>query len=451
MYTTEINILYSIFFLVLLPISIYNIDRVVNSFLIAIGLNVFPLMFIGQLSNIDQRLIGIPTAYLPIFSSMIAFAIVSKFRIDKLDQNICLSYLFLMSYLFVQSLITVKHYDSFIIYFSMWILNIYTMLSISCVFSTLNLESGLLLLRRFVLVIAISSIIGIMRKLSGISVDANFMPLMNRNGTIFVLIPAVPLSLLLFDLKMFNRRLFISLFLIFLINMLLLQSRTGFLGFFLSVFMYYFFKNKIVFLKITTAIFIIVVIVLLTRITVFLDIARRLGNLASLFQALIAYGRNATIEATVDYKRIIILLNGIQVIKNNFLLGTGVGLDNYREYLKPIIDGNKELYVRPHNFYVSYLAEFGIIGFSILLFIIYQVWHKTSILIIGRSRNIRLPMYSFRAIIITLLIMLAFNEYVTYPLVWILLGIILGMSNSIYKNKAKISENVQIHSTNAYI
>lgn len=59
------------------------------------------------------------------------------------------------------------------------------------------------------------------------------------------------------------------------------------------------------------------------------------------------------------------------VFKENIMLGIGIGIDSYRKYvLQNISDGNITI---PHNFIIQSLVQFGLIGFVVIVIIMFLV------------------------------------------------------------------------------
>lgn len=114
-----------------------------------------------------------------------------------------------------------------------------------------------------------------------------------------------------------------------------------------------------------------------------------------------------------DTRRIYLLIAALETIKNNFPLGTGFGLENYKEfaslYISNAYAGNVRLSMT-HNFYVSYLALSGIFFLPLLILVLKPAF-------VCKNR--------FSIIYILFLVGIAFNEYITSPLFWALHGLTL--------------------------
>ncbi len=113
-----------------------------------------------------------------------------------------------------------------------------------------------------------------------------------------------------------------------------------------------------------------------------------------------------------DHQRLCLTINNLNHIEKTFPKGTGIGLNSYLNSLKnnnlgckaPNHDGN--LYIRAHNFYISYLAEMGIFFIPLILFLFLKL----------RNRN-------SGYIILGLLFGFLGHEYLTSPYTWMILGL----------------------------
>ena len=113
-----------------------------------------------------------------------------------------------------------------------------------------------------------------------------------------------------------------------------------------------------------------------------------------------------------DHQRLCLTINNLNHIEKTFPKGTGIGLNSYLNSLEknklgceaPYYEG--ELYIRAHNFYISYLAEMGIFFIPLILFLILKL----------RNRN-------SGYIILGLLIGFFGHEYLTSPYTWMIIGL----------------------------
>ena len=117
-------------------------------------------------------------------------------------------------------------------------------------------------------------------------------------------------------------------------------------------------------------------------------------------------------EILQDNQRLCLTLNNFSHIEKTFPKGTGIGLKSYQNSLKKYNlgckghDNNDILYIRAHNFYISYFAEMGIFFIPLIIFLILKL----------RNRN-------SGYIILGLLIGFLGHEYLTSPYTWMVMGL----------------------------
>ena len=431
----NINLLAGIYLILSVILFLYSMKSYRNSlksYLYAIALNVFPLIYIGYLGNENTRLFRIPIAYFPLIASFFSSLVISRSKILRKEKFLFFIYLTLLFYLFVQSFLIIKiqNYASFLEYYFMWVVNIFLMFTVSYITYHINYKILLDILKKLVLLITISSLIGILKYLMRLQYDANFMPMMVRNGTAYIIVMVTPILLFLRDTRVLKSYIFISSVILYFICLLLIKSRMGLIGFMFAFIIYYVYKYKFQLHKLIPflLLFIFTFVVMLYSPIGKSSQERLKRTLVS--AQLVLSGEGLTPEMG-DYARFQLILYGIEIIKKNFWFGTGVGLENYRiklGELNPIRES------KPHNFYVSYLAEFGMIGFSILMILLLMVWRRFSR--IGISKTLS---YAFNTIFITVMFMLFMNEYITYPFTWFIWGIGLGLS---YVKTGEINETL---------
>ena len=127
-----------------------------------------------------------------------------------------------------------------------------------------------------------------------------------------------------------------------------------------------------------------------------------------------------------DYNRIMLLTIAFEIIKHNFWFGTGSGLENYREAFHKVSNYTHDS--KAHNFYVSYFAELGLIGYCILMVILVLIYKQLA------------PMNSkyraFRVAFWVIAIMMTMNEYILLPEIWFYFGMLSGISYRYKKDKS---------------
>ena len=127
-----------------------------------------------------------------------------------------------------------------------------------------------------------------------------------------------------------------------------------------------------------------------------------------------------------DFKRFLYLEKSYTLFLENPLFGTGSGLLNYQNSALNLFD---ESFSKAHNFYISYLTENGIIGFSIMLMILCLIFSE-----LRKSKN---TTFAF-----VIAISLFFNEYIFQPELWLITALLTASSNKNSKKIDKTSEDL---------
>lgn len=114
-----------------------------------------------------------------------------------------------------------------------------------------------------------------------------------------------------------------------------------------------------------------------------------------------------------DTRRVYLSLAAIESLKDTFPLGTGFGLENYVQFaginIGEVYSGSVRLSMS-HNFYLSYAALSGIFFVPLLVFLLMPI---------SNSLN------EYKYLYIMFLIGIAFNEYITSPIFWVVHGLML--------------------------
>ena len=126
-----------------------------------------------------------------------------------------------------------------------------------------------------------------------------------------------------------------------------------------------------------------------------------------------------------------LILSAIEIIKNNFWFGTGIGLENYRNAFHKYVSFYHHD-SKAHNFYLSYFAELGVFGFILLILILGVLYKKLS----KNKTHI-----AFRISFIGIAFMMTMNEYIGLPELWFFYGILIGVSintKNVHNNRGSV-------------
>ncbi len=381
------------------------------AFAFSVIINVFPLMFLPYFGMDMARILGIPLSYLPIFSIVIFYFIMYRLKIIKGDFLWILFCLLFIVYITMTSFINEISILTLIYYIS-WPINFFIFLQARSYYSSVNSYLIPKLIKILIYIIALGCIVGLIRYNIGISQDANFMPTMNRNGVVIFLIINTPLVFYLRDIKFISKINFFLIWILISVTLFSIQSRSGLICFAFVTLIYHFRFRYFIYI-----IFFIIISFALLSFSFTDNSTQRLILTIETIQKLIDEGDPNQDET--DYARAMLLKSAMIIIKENFWLGTGVGLDNYRTSFHHLITE----YARDsksHNFYLSYFAELGIIGFSILLIILYGVFKKISC----RDKM----SFAFRIAFLGTALNMTMNEYILMPELWFFFGMLSGFS-----------------------
>jgi len=153
---------------------------------------------------------------------------------------------------------------------------------------------------------------------------------------------------------------------VFIATVFLCSSKLGIISLFISLPLIFLYKFK-TFLSIKKAAVLILVIVVMAFVAykIFPSAFERLSSLANV--------SSATVDKTSSEStavRVLIWEQSIQIIKNNFWLGTGVGDANdalYKAYAANGLTGASEHNLNAHNQYFQSFIGLGIIGFIMIM------------------------------------------------------------------------------------
>lgn len=383
------------------------------SFGYALAINIFPLFWMPYYSMDSARLGGIPLAYLPIISAGFALVIRSKLKIKSKHKVIFFLAILFLVYTFTTSLIvhgvTFKNFA----YWFAWVLNLLIFFGAISFFSNLDSSLYYKVIKSTTIILILGCLVGLFRYFSGINHDANFMPVVNRNGTVVFIVMIVPLLFFIYSNRVISKKIYISSFAIIAFCLLFIFSRSGLLGFLFGIILYYLnFSYKNI-LKIF-AILVLVMAIFSTGIA-----EKSLKRLERITTSVEMLSSGEKMDSSMgDYNRVMLLQNAILIIQNNFWFGTGLGLENYKKAFHKVSNYHHDS--KAHNFYLSYFAELGFIGFMILIILLSLIYKNLAPL----SSKYRAFKVSFWAVAL----MMTMNEYILLPELWFFFGMLSGIS-----------------------
>lgn len=370
-------------------------------------------MFAPSFSMDLARLAGVPLAYLPIMSAGFALSAQGRLQIDNYNKGLLTLSLVFSIYTFITGLIINDFSFVNFTYWVVWPFNFLIFFAAMRLFTTASNIQSTTLLKSISFILTLGCAVGIARFVFGISGDSNFMPVVNRNGTVIFVVMVLPLLFGLHSRREISTSFFGASLSIIFVALILMTSRSGLIGALVAVSVYYIRFNIQSLLKFGL-ILSVMGIFLMTEIG---DVAiqRMDAGLASTQK----YTSGDEFDADEkDFNRVQLMTAAILVIEKNFLLGSGLGLENYRKKLREVSNYHKES--KAHNFYLSYMAELGLLGLSALIIFFSLVFQK----LIG----LRSIYPEFRTSFIVIAVMMTMNEYILLPEIWFFFGVLVGIS-----------------------
>src|SRR5690606_7344022 len=147
-------------------------------------------------------------------------------------------------------------------YWFAWPLNLAIFFSAASFFSRVSPDMAARVIYVTVYILVAGCVVGLLRYASGIAEDANFMPVMNRNGTVVLIAMAFPLLLYLHTERYISRKVLILSITCVGLALLLTFSRSGLIGVMCGMFIYYMRKSLRGLLKTATAVAVVLLLAL---------------------------------------------------------------------------------------------------------------------------------------------------------------------------------------------
>lgn len=414
-------------------VALSSQSRRMYVFSMAIAVNIFPLMFTAHLGMGDiRRLAGIPFSYLPFIAASLSLIVSTRFTIDRKDGPLaCLAisfvaYITLTSFWHGVDSKTLSYYLS-------WPFNFAIFLSAKVFFSKMNSSAADKVLQSLLTMMVLGCLIGLWRHFSGIADNPNFMPLVNRNGTVVFIIMISPLIFYMKEKQVLGMFQMGMIWILFFVTLILIGSRSGIIGFIFSTMFYYTKINNLRSIKRFLLVVALISAVFFCGIYYHNGFAKHLFNTAGRIARIV--DGSGIERGGSDYKRYVLMLGSLEIIKSNFFFGCGVGMENYRRAFNENFSFGADS--KAHIFYLSYLAELGVIGFTLLMLLLTDIYRKLPAL----GSNDR----AFRVSFITIAVMMTMNEYILLPQLWFFFGLLAGISRSKKRQGRALLNNLIIN------
>jgi O-antigen ligase len=414
--------IHAIFIAISFCIVIYGLinEKARNfSFTLAVAVNIFPFTFYNNYMHEDFAIYQIPLAYIPIAAAGLSLILATKVRIIRED----IFWVLLSTAFFFYTLLT-SFRNGFdlrtLFYVLAFPFNFMLFLVARAFFSKVDSETGHRVLKSICLVLFVGCLVCWFKDYFGFGFEPNFMPMITRNGTVVFVAMVAPLFFYLYekgDIGLMKALLFWG---VLYSTAVLIGSRAGIVGLIFSTFFYYMrFRVKSLlivgfFVTIMGSLFLLD----------FGDYAAK--RMIQTKDTVLRVNDDVEVlrEGSSENVRLVVILSAIEIFKHNMWFGTGLGYGNYiREYDKY---GLYVLRVKSHSFYFSYLAELGIVGYSMLIALLMGIYQRLAPL----SGEFR----AFRISFLTISVMMLFNEFIYLPELWFFYGMLAGISRASNQN-----------------
>ena len=412
-------------------------------------LNLYKILFISLALNVTlgnifylttglTRVFGFPPSYIPGIV-LLLFYTITNLRVT--NRNMFLSGIALAIYSFISSFVRdVSIIKSLPYVLALPIYFIITSIAVNPILANETYPGNYCLIKdskiwfvRLIKLLVIIMLSSVFLKLTLNSEDCNFLLSQNRNGTAFIICIYLYTILIsvgrIFTVSRLSLNILILSSLIFSIH---LTSRTSFIFIPISILLSSIFNpymksyyGSLLSKRLIITFCLFLSVIIFTNAGTF--IIERVSSLPILFQAL--SNPSLITNSMPDFARITVVQQGILMFKNYFLFGVGLGRENFVNAARSIPEFQiiKGDYIRSHNFYISYLVDYGIIGFSIIIVFIQSIYkHLTS------YQKIVLDSPKYNTIFILLGLLFLTNEYVLAPEVYFLFTLPIPILNALH-------------------
>lgn len=400
-----------------------------RAFVLGIALNVFPLALQPYMNMDVARLGSMPLVYLPVTVAGVALILHNGLHFPRCHRSLYVFAVIYIVYTLCNTVLARGLTTSNVLYWLAWPMNILMLIAVASCVARMDTAFVNRMLGRLVQVLVAASVVGLARYASGFESDANFIPLMNRNGTVVLIALLFPLVFHVYDTQRKSRLWLLGCAGTIALCVAMTFSRSGLVGLMAGVVMYYWRFSLMGVVKLAAAV---------TVLSMFLasGVAERTTERLLLTgRTVSALVQNEDVDRSVgDRNRVMLVHGALATARSHFWFGTGLGMENYREGLSKA--SPLPLTSKAHNFYISYFAELGLFGFVLLLAVLQRIY--ASLAPLG-SRN-----RAFRVSFLVMALMMTMNEYILLPELWMFFGMLAGISRHTAAAGARVAASARI-------
>lgn len=382
-----------------------------RSVVLGLAVNVFPLALQHYVNMDIARVAGTPLVYLPVTAAGLAMVLHNGLHFPRSHRVLYLLMLIYLVYTFCNTMLARGVTLGNLVYWLAWPLNFLMFIAAASMVSRMEPDFVDRVLERCVQVLVGASAVGLLRYASGYEPDSNFIPLMNRNGTVVLIALLFPLVFHVHEARRKSRLWLFACAGTIALCVALTFSRSGLVGLVAGVILYYGRFSLMGVVKLATA---VIVLALFLSSGIAERTTERLLRTGDSIRTLVM---NEQVDRSKgDGNRMLLVQGALANAREHFWFGTGLGMENYREGLRKA--SPLPLTSKAHNFYISYFAELGLFGFLLLLAVLKRVHSSLPPLNSGYR--------AFRVSFLVMALMMTMNEYILLPELWVFFGIMAG-------------------------
>jgi len=257
------------------------------------------------------------------------------------------------------------------VYMMMWLVYIFTIYFPMSFNFPISKHRFIVILNYLYYSLGIMAFIGLIKYFLLNYPDSNPMPFINRNGVIYIYVSFIPLIIASYLHSKLKR--YIIIFFIITLDIVFMYSRTGYISWLFALLASIFFirfkdGNKRIVPKLSVFFSVVMLFIMIYAIPKLnYSFISRLNSIVDFEEKIFFLA--APKRGEPDWRRYTLIETSIMMFKRSPFVGTGMG-----QYVSKFPDDVETAPANPHTLYLSFLAEFGIIGFAPLMFFLVSIF-----------------------------------------------------------------------------
>ena len=205
-------------------------SKKIQVFSLAVGINIFPFIFCPWQM---LRVAGIPVTYFSFIAAALVLGLSTGVKVPKRDAGLfflCVSFILYTSFTTFNHGFTILNFTNYLA----WPFNFCLFFVAYRYFLAENRKKVDTAIESLFWILVYGCFVGLFRKFNGIALDANFMPIISRNGTVVFMVMVAPLLFYMQENNKIGAGKTIFIWLLFFITLTQIESRSGVIGFVFS-------------------------------------------------------------------------------------------------------------------------------------------------------------------------------------------------------------------------